>query len=270
MEEGRSDEQPHIEDQKTWCDRCIVCLGPRYVIHLTDFERDAVWHMRRHVVNNPKPDDADLQKQVLLLWNTAFPDQKLEMFEKGQRWKKLGFQGTDPSTDVRTGSWPLEQLVALATHHPIEFRRMVQEASDPSSFYLFAISCFNVSHMLVLFFDLHTFASVSPIGKVARASKRQLRNLARLVVRECQANDVDVSANICKLVLNEVFMELLGVVHRDWMLLSQAGAKTSLIDFPKALRKGYDVNSSFWERKGCEPSNLQAQQSSAQRTNHSV
>lgn len=29
------------EDQKTWCDRCIVCLGPRYVIHLTDFERDA-------------------------------------------------------------------------------------------------------------------------------------------------------------------------------------------------------------------------------------
>jgi len=27
-----------------------------------------------------------------------------------QGWKKLGFQGTDPSTDVRTGSWPLEQL----------------------------------------------------------------------------------------------------------------------------------------------------------------
>ena len=25
-------------------------------------------------------------------------------------WKKLGFQGVDPATDVRTGAWPLEQL----------------------------------------------------------------------------------------------------------------------------------------------------------------
>eukprot|EP00434_Breviolum_minutum_P033727 symbB.v1.2.029845.t1/scaffold3309.1/size59309/2 len=102
--------------------------------------------------------------------------------------------------------------------------------------------------MMVLFFDLVTSASVSPLGDVPRASKRQLRNLARLVVRECQANDVDVSANICRLVLNEVFVELLGVVHRDWMRMSCSGAKISLIDFPKALRKGFDVNSSFWER----------------------
>eukprot|EP00913_Durusdinium_trenchii_P023892 g22437.t1 len=116
-------EGPHAahQDQKSFCDRCIVCLGPRYVTLLTEEERDAVWHMRRQVVNNPKPEDAELQKQVLLLWNTAFPDEKLDLFEKGQGWKKLGFQGTDPSTDVRTGSWPLEQLVALATHHPTEF-----------------------------------------------------------------------------------------------------------------------------------------------------
>lgn len=50
--------------------------------------------------------------QALLLWNAAFPSQRLEAFEKGQRWKELGFQGVDPSTDVRTGSWPLEQLAA--------------------------------------------------------------------------------------------------------------------------------------------------------------
>ncbi|CAK9055723.1 unnamed protein product [Durusdinium trenchii] len=200
MEEGRTDEQPHIEDQKSFCDRCIVCLGPRYVTLLTEEERDAVWHMRRQVVNNPKPEDAELQKQVLLLWNTAFPDEKLDLFEKGQGWKKLGFQGTDPSTDVRTGSWPLEQLVALATHHPTEFRRMVQEASHSASFYLFAISCFNVSHMLVLFFDLHTFASVSPLGHVPRASKRQLRNLARLagLLRWCHPGKAGDGQLLCR------------------------------------------------------------------------
>lgn len=31
-----------LQDQKSWCDRCIVCLGPRYVVMLTDHERDAV------------------------------------------------------------------------------------------------------------------------------------------------------------------------------------------------------------------------------------
>ena len=35
--------------------------------------------------------------------------------------------------------------VAFADHHPADFQRMVQEASGS---YLFAISCFNVSHML--------------------------------------------------------------------------------------------------------------------------
>ena len=57
---------------------------------------------------------------MLLLWNSAFPSQRLEAFEKGQRWKELGFQGVDPSTDVRTGSWPLEQLVP---RHPMSSNR---------------------------------------------------------------------------------------------------------------------------------------------------
>ena len=35
--------------------------------------------------------------------------------------------------------------VAFADHHSADFQRMVQEASGS---YLFAISCFNVSHML--------------------------------------------------------------------------------------------------------------------------
>ena len=63
-EEGRSQEQAHIEDQKGWCDRCIICLGPRYVVLLTEEERDAVWHLRRRVVNNPKPLEPELQKQA--------------------------------------------------------------------------------------------------------------------------------------------------------------------------------------------------------------
>ena len=53
--------------------------------------------------------------------------------------------------------------------------------------------------------------------------------------RECVANDVEISANICRLVLNEVFAEVMQVVHKSWMQMNQGG-KLSLMDFPKALR----------------------------------
>ncbi|CAE7217956.1 elmoB [Symbiodinium natans] len=248
MEEGRTNEQPHIEDQKSFCDRCIFCVGPRYTAVLTDHERDAVWHMRRQVVNSPKPEEAELHKQVLEIWNSAFPEEKAEAFVKGAHWKKLGFQGLDPATDVRTGAWPLEQLASFARHRPRDLQEMVQQATSPASFYLFAISCFNISHMLAVFFDLHTSASVSPLGSVRRASKRQLRNLARLVVRECSANDVDMSSSICRLVLDEVFVEVLLVVHRHWLEMNRNGEKVTLMDFPKALRRGFDANSTFFER----------------------
>ncbi|OLP95998.1 ELMO domain-containing protein 2 [Symbiodinium microadriaticum] len=248
MEEGRTSEQLHIEDQKSFCERCGLCVGPRSASTLTDHERDAVWHMRRRVVNSPKPEEAELHKQVLEIWNTAFPEEKAEAFAKGSHWKKLGFQGVDPATDVRTGAWPLEQLASFARHRPRELRDMVQQSANPASFYLFAISCFNISHMLAVFFDLNTALSVSPLGAVRRASKRQLRNLVRLVVRECNANNVDMSASICRLVLDEVFVEVLSVVHNHWLELSRNGEKITLMDFPRALRRGFDANSKFFDR----------------------
>eukprot|EP00931_Biecheleriopsis_adriatica_P041414 TRINITY_DN23671_c0_g1_i1.p1 TRINITY_DN23671_c0_g1~~TRINITY_DN23671_c0_g1_i1.p1 ORF type:complete len:272 (+),score=57.15 TRINITY_DN23671_c0_g1_i1:184-999(+) len=249
LEEGRSDERErHIEDEKGIFDRCIEgCLGPRYTASLTEEERDAVWHMRRHVVNVPKPGEEEIQKLALLIWNAAFPEQKKDTFATGDHWKKLGFQGRDPSTDVRTGAWPLEQLASLAQHRPRELKEMVTDAADgKDSNYLFAISCFNVSHMLVIFFDLNTSPSVSPLPNVPRASKRQLRNLARLVVRESNANQTAVSADICRRVLNEVFVEVLGIVHSAWMDMVRSGSRVTLMDFPKALQKGFDANAAFW------------------------
>ena len=75
---------------------------------------------------------------------------------------------------------------------------------------------------------------MSPLKDAPRATRRQLRNLARLIVHECTANDVAVSANICRLVLNEVFVEVMQVVHSSWMRMKQG--EVSLMDFPKALR----------------------------------
>ena len=34
------------------------------MVLLTEQERDAVWHLRRRVVNNPKPEEPELQKQA--------------------------------------------------------------------------------------------------------------------------------------------------------------------------------------------------------------
>lgn len=246
LEEGQ---RTHIEDEKSILVsilRCSLCCA-RFK-ELTETERDALWHLRRQVVNSPKPEEIEIQKQALFIWNAAFPDKKANKFETGDQWKLLGFQGRDPATDVRTGAWPLEQLLELAKQYPEELQRMVTNANAGPSEYLFAITCFNVSHMLVMFFDLNAAPSVSPLSNVPRATKQQLRNLARLIVRECEANNTPISAQVCRRVLNELFHEVMSFVHKAWMDMVAAGkGSMTLMDFPKALRKGFDVNSAFWE-----------------------
>merc|ERR1712137_72779 len=93
---------------------------------LNEDEREALWHLRRHVVNEPKPARETMDNAFLAIWNAAFPNDRRDRFQVGEEWKRLGFQGCDPATDVRTGAFPLQQLERLALQRP----ELLKEKSD--------------------------------------------------------------------------------------------------------------------------------------------
>eukprot|EP00928_Gymnodinium_smaydae_P091844 TRINITY_DN75600_c0_g1_i1.p1 TRINITY_DN75600_c0_g1~~TRINITY_DN75600_c0_g1_i1.p1 ORF type:complete len:280 (+),score=53.91 TRINITY_DN75600_c0_g1_i1:83-922(+) len=241
-----------VEDEPaSFLDAFCACLGVRERTLFDPCDKDVLWHLRRQVVNKPKPGDEELQSMFVAVWNAAFPDEQKTTFEVGEHWKRLGFQGRDPKTDVRTGAWPAQQLATFAERHRAQFQQMVKVSSGGGqSEYLLAIAFFNVSHMLSMYFDLVTVNSVSPLPNATTASKHQLKHFTALVVNECEANgNQGVSTAICQRVLDEVFAEVMLEVHRAWMEMTQAsGAAVTLLDFPKALRKGFDANDAFWKR----------------------
>lgn len=256
LEEGQGGEGSgpghiYIEDDRGLIEKCLFCLGRSFVVEFDDEDRDVLWHLRRRLVGKARPTDQALQELSVEVWNAAFPEELLTAFEIGKHWQRLGFQGKDPLTDVRTGAWPAEQLASFARHHVAQFRELVKEAgtTGPSE-YLFAIVCFNVSHMLAMFFDLVSVPSTSPLPYAHRASRNQLKHLTSLIVSECRANNVQVNADICRRVLDELFVEVMANVHRSWRELTASSppGTVTIMQFPLALRKGFDANDRFWKR----------------------
>lgn len=254
LEEGRGDEsdRSHVEDEKdgvlAWCFQCC-----RSKAELTQDEREVAWLLRRRVVNEPAPPRSVLEDQCLAIWNAAFPEEHKDSFETGQAWKRLGFQGKDPATDVRTGAFCLEQLHRVALRRPELLHTFAAEASDGrASFYLFAIACFNISHMLVMFFDVYTAHSVSPVKDAPRATKRQLKHLLRLILSEGEASTPggapgSVSVEVCRCVLDELFIQSLTVVHHKWLEMTEKpGSKVNIMQFPEALETALEANVTFW------------------------
>mmetsp|Transcript_29246 Transcript_29246/g.80129 ORF Transcript_29246/g.80129 Transcript_29246/m.80129 type:complete len:273 (+) Transcript_29246:96-914(+) len=241
--------QQHIEDESGFIDWCSPCLGSRFKVVFGDADKDVLWQLRRRLVNNPRPADPELHQLFLGMWNTAFPEEKRSAFEVGSHWKRLGFQGKDPKTDVRTGAWAVSQMSSFAQHYPVQFREMAAEAGEGSpTEHSFALACLNVSHMIAMFFDLVTCVSVSPLPGATRASKRQLRNLTALIANECLANGFPVNSDVCQRVMDELFVEVMSHVHRSWVQLATSAGGATLFDFPKALRSGFDANAAFWRR----------------------
>ena len=121
----------------TCSDRCCY---HRY--RLTDDQLDSLNMLRsrcRIPFNKENLVHNELLKQ---LWRMSFPDQDVPVDLKSDKWKELGFQGKDPSTDFRgAGYFGLEQLVYLSSNYPQEFTAMKTAAKS----YSFAISALNIT-----------------------------------------------------------------------------------------------------------------------------
>ncbi|CAK0795404.1 unnamed protein product, partial [Prorocentrum cordatum] len=68
LEEGRCSgpERQHIEDRMGVCDWVYPLVCMRAPDELTEEEREVAWHLRRRLVNAPKPDAEALQEPFLV------------------------------------------------------------------------------------------------------------------------------------------------------------------------------------------------------------
>ena len=93
------------------------------------------------------------------LWGHAFPDAgPCPAGIKTERWKDMGWQGTDPGTDFRgAGFLALENLNYLAATYPQAFHRLRHKTQGTRSSweYPFAVAGVNVTFMLLEVFTLN-------------------------------------------------------------------------------------------------------------------
>ncbi|GKB94964.1 ELMO domain-containing protein C isoform X2 [Tanacetum coccineum] len=96
------------------------------------------------------------KEALSVLWSATFPDQKLDGLISEQ-WKKMGWQGKDPSTDFRgAGFISLENLLFFAKTFSISFQHLIrkQGARGAAWEYPFAVAGLNITFMLVKMLDL--------------------------------------------------------------------------------------------------------------------
>lgn len=114
--------------------------------------------LRRLERERATPFDNDNRAHVNLLeqlW--AASGKPLSMYARmGEQWTELGFQGDDPTTDIRgSGILGLRQFVSFAQRHPqamkgmIEYNRRVKDEHG-DSWYLIAVVSFQFTAQLML------------------------------------------------------------------------------------------------------------------------
>lgn len=222
----------------SWCVDC--CLG-RAKLELDRAERDSLWELRNDCCNEPfDADSADTNLLLVEIWNGAMPTEPIQAADKSDRWPRLGFQSSNPRTDVRTGRYALAQFHYFVTTYPDRARQLVRQAEELE--YPLAVTCFNLTHMVVVFFDLYNSDTVSPVSGATQANLQQIKHFAGL----CRD-----SRDPVRVVLNELVCALTELLHETWKHM-RATDNVNLMDFPKAMRAVYEDHSSFWSQPRSE------------------
>ena len=116
------------------------CCWNNYKISEEELEALNVLRNKSRVpFNKDNTVHAEMLKQ---LWRMSFSEFEYPIDGKSEKWKEIGFQGKDPSTDFRgAGIFGLEQLVYLASNYAQEYKAMTEAAKS----YSFAISALNIT-----------------------------------------------------------------------------------------------------------------------------
>jgi hypothetical protein len=218
----------------------MACCGSRSFSEqdLTHEDRCMVGAIREYTDQAYDRGSFATDEALLELWNTAFPTATISESDNDPRWLRLGFSSSIPSTDG-AGQVGLNQLQYLAANYPTRFKRLVRQSKDLK--YPFASSCFNVTRLVLAFFNLSD--GDSPLQGVDRASLWQMTNFLALY-RSAQNEEGES-------VLDELFCALVDKVHMKWVELwvgpsHKSRDPTGRGNEVRVLSAVFDANSKFW------------------------
>lgn len=199
---------------------------------------EAVSELRLHHCNVPfEPKSTEVEIMLREIWEAAFHCESSGDDMGSKSWMRLGFQSSDPRTDVRAGRFALDQLHYMAIMYPEKLPQLIRQAADLE--YFFAISCFNLTHMLLVFFDLFDRAAVSPVPGAEQASVEQLGNFSNLCSKSPYSSVT---------VLNELFVALSERLHKTWKQMRSSKDCNVMQHFHEALHSVYAAHSVFWKQ----------------------
>jgi len=156
------------------------------------------------------------------------------------RWRQLGFQSSDPRSDLRTGILALDCLVFMAERYPLATSQMIREAQSNGIDYPFAVASINVTQHLARYLHLVKDAfgcSMDP------ATPRAVHRFAGLLQRQ------DASQHPTELI--EPFCELHAAVmtrlHCNWRCRKQEDPQITVMHFAPILDETLKVTRRFCE-----------------------
>jgi hypothetical protein len=122
--------------------------------------------------------------------------------------------------------------------YPDRLQRLARDAEELQ--YFFALACFNLTHIILVFFDLVNAATVSPIAGARRASRREFLNFFGLCSRSPRSPAT---------VLNELFVALLERLNATWKQMRATRECNVMQHFHEAMHMVFDANANFWNER---------------------
>lgn len=182
---------------------CICPIRPKGTDEkLTPIEESFLEEMRTELDAPFDPENADHEMLLNSVWRNTFPGER-EPEAIDPRWRRLGFQSSNPRTDIRTGVHALLAIEFMSRRYTSEFQTIVREASSPESEYPFAASCVSLAFSLIVFFKLNKRTAVNPSGSPSGS---------RLAVKQFVRNCMKYKDSF-----NELFSNVAIRTHREWM-----------------------------------------------------
>lgn len=151
------------------------------------------------------------------------------------RWRQLGFQSSDPRSDLRTGILALDCLVYMAEKYPLATSQMIREAQSNGIDYPFAVASINVTQHLARYFHLVKDAFGCPMDP---ASPRAVHRFAGLLHRL----GGEAIEPFC-----ELHAAVMTRLHCNWRRRKQEEPQITVMHFSPVLDETLKISRRFCE-----------------------
>mmetsp|Transcript_21614 Transcript_21614/g.40695 ORF Transcript_21614/g.40695 Transcript_21614/m.40695 type:complete len:402 (+) Transcript_21614:19-1224(+) len=167
------------------------------------------------------------------------------------RWRQLGFQSSDPRTDLRTGILALDCLVHMAERYPLATSQMVREAQSNGIDYPFAVASINITQHLARYLQL--VKDGLGCSGLQSAPPRVIHRFSRLLVSSRQRKERQLGG---KEPVIEPFCELhaaaMARLHSNWRARKEDDPSITVMHFGPIMEETLAVSCRFCQQAPME------------------